>query len=379
MSRIFFIFFRDAVNKGFLLIAATLFGLILSNSHFSSVYHNILHAEFKISHESLNIGIPMHFFVNDFMMSIFFFIVGIEIKREMISGHLANKSQRILPVICGIFGVITPMIFYTYINLNLQNNLNGWAIPTATDIAFTVAVMSVFSNKIPQSIRVFVTALAIIDDLIAVIAIALFYTEALHFEFLIGILICIALLCLLNLKSIQNTSPYILIGIGMFLCFYFSGIHATVSGVVLGFCIPQSVSEKFEHYLQKFVTYLIMPTFAFFNSGIELSDGIDFLHPITLGIFIGLFLGKQIGIFGSFFLLIKLRVAAMPANANFYHAYVAAILCGIGFTMSLFVASLAFEHDSSELLASKLGIVLGSLASCVFGATLLRFSFKAKE
>lgn len=348
--------------------------MILSNLDSSDLYHSIIDAKFEMTFENKEFVLPGHFLVNDLLMSIFFLLVGIEIKKEMISGHLALRSQRILPVLCAIFGVITPLIIYLLLNYKTPNNLAGWAIPTATDIAFTIAVMAVFSNKIPQSIRVFVTALAIIDDLIAVIAIAIFYTDTLNFLAIGGIVLCTLLLYSFNKRKIVILKPYIVIGIVMLILFAFSGIHMTVSGVILGFCIPTDSGQRLAKSIHPLVTYLIMPVFAFFNAGVSL-EGFslkNISNPVVSGVFLGLFLGKQIGIFSSFFFLVKSRIASMPAKAALSDAYIASVLCGIGFTMSLFISALAFYQGSSEMVEAKAGILLGSLMSCLYGSFMLR-------
>ncbi len=374
MSRPFLLFFRDALDKGLLLVLGTIVAIFLSNSDSASIYNAIIHADLEIKYISKIISIPAHLVVNDILMSIFYLVVGIEIKKEMVSGHLASRSQRILPILCAVFGVITPLIIYITLNHKIPGNVVGWAIPTATDIAFTVAVMSMFSSKIPQSIRIFVTALAIIDDLIAVIAIAIFYTETINLVCIIGIILCIAILWILNKMFVENLKAYIFIGIIMLILFHFSGIHTTVSGVILGFCIPMHSAERLAKSIQKFVAYFIMPIFAFFNSGISLNsfELNSLANPVISGVFLGLFFGKQIGIFGSFFLLVKSKIASMPNQSTFTDAYIASILCGIGFTMSLFVASLAFDQNSLELVEAKAGIIIGSIASCLYGALLLR-------
>jgi len=373
MSRPFLILFRDAIDKGMLLVIATSLALFMSNSYLSDQYYSIIYSSFNLTVFSKIFSLPLHLVVNDFLMSIFFLAVGIEIKKELIDGHLSKGSQRILPVFCAIFGIITPCVIYIYINNRFPENMIGWAIPTATDIAFTIAVMSMFSSKIPQSIKVFITALAIIDDLIAIIAIAIFYTAALNIGYIFGILLCIILLCWINSRGIIILKPYIILGIAMFSIFLFSGVHSTVSGVVLGFCLPLTSGAKVLRSINKFVLYFIMPIFAFFNSGLSL-DGftIESLHnPVTVGIFLGLFIGKQFGIFGSFYILIKSKIASIPEQSTFKDVYIAAVLCGIGFTMSIFIASLAFANGSDQLLFAKVGILLGSFISALFGIVLL--------
>lgn len=358
-----------------LLLLATLFGLILLNSPFANIYKSIINFNLAFEVGPQAFSIPLHVVVNDFMMSIFFLSVGIEIKKEMIEGHLATRSQRALPILCAISGVIAPCIIYLAINYCSSDNRVGWAIPTATDIAFAVAVMSMFTSRIPHSIRIFVTALAIIDDLIAVIAIAVFYTSNLDLLYLSAVAACIGILCLMNSMRVAVLKPYMFIGSIMFLLFYFSGVHSTISGVALGFCMPLAAGRKMLTSTQKFVTYIVMPLFAFFNSGVSLKGlALDNLfEPVTLGVFLGLFLGKQLGIFGCFYTAIKSKIISMPAKADFIDAYIASILCGIGFTMSLFVSSLAFDQDTNELLSAKIGILLGSLASCLYGAFMLKF------
>lgn len=373
MSRPFFIFFRNAIDKGILLVIGTILALFMSNSSLSEQYYSIIHSSISLNIFSNTFSLPLHLVVNDFLMSIFFLAVGIEIKQELINGHLSKRSQRVLPIFCAVFGVITPCIIYIYINNKYPQNMIGWAIPTATDIAFTIAVISMFSSKIPQSIKVFVTALAIIDDLIAIIAIAIFYTATLNIAYIFGIILCIILLCWINNRGVIILKPYIILGIVMFSIFIFSGVHSTVSGVVLGFCLPLTSGAKVLKFINKFVLYFIMPIFAFFNSGLSLYGfTIDNLYsPVTIGIFLGLFIGKQVGIFGSFYILVKSKIASIPDNAKFKDVYIAAVLCGIGFTMSIFVASLAFAQDTNELLFAKVGILLGSFTSALFGIALL--------
>lgn len=352
----------------------------MSNSFLSDIYHSIIHSSVDLSFNSLSFSLALHLVVNDFLMSIFFLAVGIEIKKELVNGHLSKGSQRVLPILCAIFGVITPAMIYIFINNKFPQNGVGWAIPTATDIAFTIGVMSIFSSKIPQSIKVFVTALAIIDDLIAIIAIAIFYTSTLNISFILGILSCITLLSWMSSRGVVIIKPYILLGIIMFIVFLFSGIHSTVSGVILGFCLPGIAGAKVLKSIEKFVIYGIMPIFAFFNSGILL-DGVtadNWHNPITIGICLGLFVGKQLGIFGSFYMLVKSKIASMPDHANFKDVYIATVLCGIGFTMSIFVASLAFAHDSHQLLFAKIGILCGSFISALFGIALLMYQKRIK-
>ncbi len=373
MNRPFLVLFRDALEKGLLLIIATVASMILANSGASNIYYAIVHADFELIYNNKSLSLPAHFIINDILMSVFFLAVGIEIKKEMVSGHLASRSQRLLPVLCAVFGVIMPFIIYLKLNYKTPDNVIGWAIPTATDIAFTVAVMSIFTKKIPQSIRVFVTALAIIDDLIAVVAIAIFYTEKLSILCIAGIAACISILYSFNKRDSSDLKQYLLLGILMLILFSFSGIHTTISGVILGFFLPITLGESVVRAITPTITYLIIPIFAFFNAGVSL-DSLstkNIFSPVVAGVFFGLFLGKQIGIFGSFFLLVKSKIASMPDKATLKDAYIASILCGIGFTMSLFIAALAFGQNSSELVDAKVGIIFGSLASCVYGCIML--------
>jgi NhaA family Na+:H+ antiporter len=373
MNRPFLSLFRGALEKGLLLIIATVAAIIFANSEASNIYHNIVYTDFEFIYNNKSFSLPLHFIINDVLMSVFFLAVGIEIKKEMISGHLASRSQRVLPVLCAIFGVITPFIIYLKLNYKTPDNIIGWAIPTATDIAFTVAVMSMFTKKIPQSIRVFVTALAIIDDLIAVIAIAIFYTETLNILCIAGIVICAGILYTLNKKNVTDLRQYLLLGILMLILFSFSGIHTTISGIMLGFFLPIASGERVVKAITPTITYFIIPTFAFFNAGVSL-DGFaleNVFNPVISGVFFGLFLGKQIGIFGSFFLLVKSKIASMPDKATLKDAYIASILCGIGFTMSLFIAALAFNQNTPELIEAKVGILFGSLASFTYGCLML--------
>ena len=365
-------FVNNIANKGFLLIFTTIIALFMANtSGLSDIYMHIINANFVVHYSNKIFNLPVDFIVNDVMMSIFFLIIGIDIKKELVSGHLASRTQRILPLICACCGVIIPLLIYCLINK--MKNISGCFIPSATDITFTIAVISAFSNKIPAAIKVFVIALAIIDDLIAVIAIAIFHTNALNLDQMLNVILCIITLHALQKKKVSNFYLYIFVGIVLWLCIYFVGIHTTVAGVILGLYLPKNI--QLEKYLQHAVQYLIMPIFAFFNAGIVINNlSADLiLSPVTIGVMLGLLLGKQLGIFSSFYLLVKTKLVAMPQNSNFIDAYIASVLCGIGFTMSLFIASLAFDVTSIYITQAKIGILLGSILSCILGITLLSF------
>ena len=313
-------------------------------------------------------------------MAIFFFFVTLEIKREFIQGELSNIKQAILPIVGAVGGMLVPALFYVYINWGDNVTLNGWAIPSATDIAFSLGVLSLLGKRVPLSLKVFLTALAIIDDLGAILIIALFYSGDLNIKYLILMFLSFVILLILNKFDIKKFIPYLLVGLLLWDFTHNSGIHATIAGVLLATCIPHRQKEKdfsllikIEHAISPYVAFGIMPLFAFANAGVSL-EGLSFnslLDKVPLGIVLGLFLGKQIGVFIFSYVSIKLKIAQMPSNTSWYNFYGVGVLTGIGFTMSLFVGNLAFVENIEYMDGVKIGVLTGSLLSTLFGYFLI--------
>jgi len=316
-------------------------------------------------------------------MALFFFLVGLELKREFLEGDLSEPGQITLPAIGAVGGMLIPALCYVMLNYQDEVAINGWAIPTATDIAFALGILALIGSKVPLQLKVFLTSLAIFDDLGAIIVIALFYTDQLSMLSLIVSAVLITILFGLNRRGVSSTAPYIFIGIVLWVAVLKSGVHATLAGVVLALFIPikgepgePSPLKSLEHNLHSLVAFIILPIFAFANAGISFSGiGLEQLaSPVPLGIILGLVIGKQIGVFGFCFVAIKLGIAKLPENVNWTLLYGVAMLCGVGFTMSLFIGSLAFEQNSaSPIFQDRLGIVVGSLISGVLGYLLIRY------
>ncbi|NJM34540.1 MAG: Na+/H+ antiporter NhaA [Rhodomicrobium sp.] len=380
-------FLRLESAGGILLVVATIFAMVLANSALGGLYNDFLQTPVVIQIGELKIAKPLLLWINDGLMAIFFFLVGLEIKREFKIGELSSLSQIALPGIAAIGGMAVPAAIYAAINWDQPQNLNGWAIPAATDIAFALAVLSLLGNRVPAALKILLLAIAIFDDLGAILIIAFFYTSNLSETVLLMTILPIAGLAILNLRGVVSTTPYVLLGIVLWVMVLKSGIHATLAGVVTALAIPltkaensdYSVLEEFEHALHPWVAYGILPLFAFANAGVSFAGiGLASLaEPIMLGIALGLFIGKQIGIFGALWLTIKLNFASMPTNTNWQQLYAVSIIAGIGFTMSLFIGSLAFGHSDFDA-QIRLGVLTGSLASALFGYTLLRFSTRVE-
>ena len=334
---------------------------------------------------NFGLKLSVHHWINDLLMAIFFFFVTLEIKREFIQGELSNLKKALLPIIGAVGGMVVPALVYVFINFGNAETLNGWAIPSATDIAFSLGILSLLGSRVPISLKVFLTALAIIDDLGAILIIAFFYSGDLSIFYLGLILISYIFLLILNKFGIKKFFPYLLIGTLMWFFTYKSGIHATIAGVLLASTIPHRIKEKdfsllikIEHAISPYVAFLIMPIFAFANAGVSL-DGLSLfslLEPVPLGILLGLFVGKQIGVMLFSFLAVKLGTAQMPDNSSWLSLYGVSILTGIGFTMSLFVGNLAFVENSVYIDGVKIGVLAGSLLSTVCGYFLLLFTSK---
>jgi len=387
ISKPFKWFFKLEAASGLVLLFAAIIALLVSNSQFNQIYTYVLNSYFLLGFENFGIKLSILHWINDVLMAIFFFLVSLEIKREFIQGELSNPKQALLPIIGAVGGMLVPALIYIAINYKDPVTLNGWAIPSATDIAFSLGVLSLLGKRVPISLKVFLTALAIIDDLGAIIIIAFFYSGQVQFIYLLLMLACIILLLLFNKFNIRNFIPYLIVGLFLWEFTHQSGIHATISGVLLALTIPHKDNEKthsrsllikLEHAISPYVAFGIMPIFAFANAGVSL-EGITFaslLNPVPLGILCGLFFGKQIGVFLFSYFSIKLKFAVMPNNTNWITLYGVGILTGIGFTMSLFVGNLAFENATNHMDGVKIGVLLGSLLSTIFGYMLIFLNSK---
>ena len=378
-------FFRLEAASGLLLLISAILALIISNSDLSVYYFDILKTHISIGTENFGLDLSILHWINDVLMCIFFFIVTLEIKREFIHGELSRPKQASLPIIGAIGGMAVPAIIYVIINFETGNTLRGWAIPSATDIAFSIGVLSLLGKRVPVSLKIFLMALAIIDDLGAIIIIAFFYSTELQYIYLILMLGSFLALLIINKFGVKKFMPYLFIGILLWYFTHESGIHSTISGVLLALSIPHRVHEKdfslllkLEHFLSPYVAFGIMPLFALANAGVSL-EGISmntFMKPVPLGILCGLFFGKQIGVFLFSIISIKLKIAQMPNNSNWLNFYGVGILTGIGFTMSLFVGNLAFVENTQYLDGVKIGVLAGSLLSTLVGYFILLLTCK---
>ncbi|WP_409312605.1 Na+/H+ antiporter NhaA [Pseudomonas putida] len=370
-------FFQLEAASGLLLIAAAVLALIINNSPLSYLYGGLLEVPVAIQVGALNIAKPLLLWINDGLMALFFLLIGLEVKREVVDGHLSKPSQVILPATAAVGGMVVPALIYWFINRDNPAAVAGWAIPTATDIAFALGVLALLGKRVPVSLKLFLMTLAIIDDLGAIIVIALFYSGTLSSVSLLLAAACLLVLVAMNRLDVIKLGPYMIVGLILWVCVLKSGVHATLAGVALAFCIPlrtrnaeSSPLLALEHALQPWVAYAILPIFAFANAGVSLAGmTVDsFTHPVPMGITIGLLLGKTVGVFGLTWVAVKLRLAALPAGAGWGHILGVAILCGIGFTMSLFVGSLAFAPGSSEYAGmDRMGILTGSFFAAVIG------------
>tara|TARA_B100000902_G_C27295413_1_gene909596 strand:- start:723 stop:1895 length:1173 start_codon:yes stop_codon:yes gene_type:complete len=385
ISKPFKWFFKLEAASGLILLIAAILALVISNSELGYLYFETLEKYLFIGINEFGLKLSVLHWINDALMAIFFFFVTLEIKREFIQGELSNIKQALLPIIAAVGGMVVPALFYIVINYNNTETINGWAIPSATDIAFSLGILSLLGSRVPLSLKVFLTALAIIDDLGAILIIAFFYSGDLSIPYLSLILISYILLLVLNKFSVKIFTPYLLIGMCMWFFTYKSGIHATIAGVLLASTIPHRLKEhdfslliKLEHGISPYVAFLIMPIFAFANAGVNL-DGLSLsslLSPVPLGILLGLFFGKQIGVLLFSYVSVKFKYAEMPNNANWMSIYGVSILTGIGFTMSLFVGNLAFIENTQYIDGVKIGVLSGSLLSTVFGYFLLLITSK---
>ena len=385
LSKPFKWFFRLEAASGLVLLIAAIIALVISNSNLSELYFSTLEQYLFIGVNNFGLKLSVHHWINDLLMAVFFFFVTLEIKREFIQGELSNLKKALLPIIGAVGGMVIPALVYVSINLGNSETLNGWAIPSATDIAFSLGILSLLGSRVPISLKIFLTALAIIDDLGAILIIAFFYSGDLSISYLSLILISYILLLILNKFGIKKFIPYLIIGSFMWFFTYKSGIHATIAGVLLASTIPHRAKEKdfsllikLEHAISPYVAFIIMPIFAFANAGVNLT-GLSFsslLAPVPLGILLGLFVGKQVGVMVISYLAVKLGAAQMPDKSNWLSLYGVSILTGIGFTMSLFVGNLAFVENTQYMDGVKIGVLSGSLLSTIFGYFILLYACK---
>ncbi len=373
-------FFKLESASGLVLLFAAIIALFISNSDLSNLYFSILNKYVFIGVNEFGLKLSVMHWINDALMAIFFFFVTLEIKREFLQGELSNRKQAMLPIIAAVGGMVVPALIYVFINIDNSVTLNGWAIPSATDIAFSLGVLSLLGKRVPLSLKVFLTALAIIDDLGAIIIIALFYSGDLNIKYLSLMFLSFIILLTINRFNIKKFLPYLIIGFFLWDFTHNSGIHATIAGVLLALTIPHRKKEKdfsllikIEHAISPYVAFGIMPLFAFANAGVSL-EGLSFsslLNKVPLGIVLGLFLGKQIGVFLFSYVSIKFKIAQMPNNSNWFNFYGVGILTGIGFTMSLFVGNLAFADNLQYMDGVKIGVLTGSLLSTLAGYFLI--------
>ena len=385
LSKPFKWFFQLEAASGLVLLIAAIIALVISNSNLSNLYFDTLNQYLFIGINDFGLKLSVHHWINDLLMAIFFFFVTLEIKREFIQGELSNLKKALLPIIGAVGGMVVPALVYVFINLGNSETLNGWAIPSATDIAFSLGILSLLGSRVPISLKVFLTALAIIDDLGAILIIAFFYSGDLSISYLSLILISYILLLTLNKFGVKKFIPYLIIGAFMWFFTYKSGIHATIAGVLLASTIPHRIKEKdfsllikLEHAISPYVAFMIMPIFAFANAGVSL-EGLSLsslLEPVPLGILLGLFVGKQVGVMVLSFIAVKFGVAQMPDKSSWLSLYGVSILTGVGFTMSLFVGNLAFAESIQYIDGVKIGVLAGSLLSTVFGYFILLYASK---
>lgn len=375
-------FFSSDASGGIVLIIAAALAMVMANTSVTSgLYHSFLETPVQLRVGALEINKNMLLWINDALMAVFFLLIGLEVKRELIQGSLASRRQAVFPVIAALGGMIVPALVYLAFNAQDPVAREGWAIPAATDIAFALGVLALLGSRVPTALKIFLMALAIIDDLGAIVIIALFYTHDLSMLSLGVAAAAIAVLVALNLSGVRRTGIYILVGAVLWTAVLKSGVHATLAGVIVGFFIPlkeqdgKSPARQLEHVLHPWVGFMILPLFAFANAGVSLAgvtlDGLTSVLP--LGIIAGLFIGKPLGISLFCWLALKLKLASLPNGTTFSQIMAVGVLCGIGFTMSIFISTLAFGANAPELIVwAKLGILIGSLLAAVIGYTLLK-------
>ncbi len=380
-------FLKGEPGIGLLIITSGLLALLCTNSPLSYLYDLLLATPVEVRVGSLLIAKPLLLWINDGLMAIFFLLVGLEIKREIMVGRMASFRQVVLPAAAAIGGMIIPALVYIVLNSKDPVSLNGWAIPAATDIAFALGVLAMLGERVPPSLKLFLLAVAVLDDIGAIVIIALFYSGDLSLLSLLIAVLALGVLILLNRMKVARLAPYVLVGIVLWVCVLKSGVHATLAGVALAFTIPLKAGEGkspltyMEHSIHPYVYYGIVPIFAFANAGVSL-EGLSFntlLEPVPLGIAAGLFLGKQLGVYSFSRLAVKFGVANLPADVTWPQLHGVALLCGIGFTMSLFIGSLAFEHGGPDYkTAVRIGVLAGSILSGIVGYLYLRHGLKSR-
>ena len=373
-------FLRLESAAGIVLFLAAVLALVADNSQLAPYYEALLSTPARVSVGALALDKPVLLWINDGLMAIFFLLVGLEIKREIVDGELSNPAQIALPGIAALGGMAVPAAIYAILNLGNETALRGWAIPVATDIAFALGVLSLLGRRVPVGLKVLLTAVAIFDDLGAIVVIAIFYTADLSVASLAIAAAALALLAALNIAGVTRLAPYMIVGVVLWVCVLKSGVHATLAGVALAAAVPMKAVDSeghsplrhLEEQLHPWVAYLILPLFGFANAGVSFA-GISWsslAHPVTLGVFLGLFVGKQIGVFGSCWLMIRFGWARLPEDVDWLALYGVAILCGIGFTMSLFIGALAFD-DPGYAAPLRIGVLGGSLMSAIAGLAIM--------
>jgi NhaA family Na+:H+ antiporter len=382
-------FFKLESASGLLLIGATVAAMVMANIPPAlAVYDWVLGLHLTVTVGGLGVDKPLLLWVNDALMVFFFMLVGLELKREVVEGQLSRADQVVLPVLAAVGGLVVPAAIYWYINGEFPDQKNGWAIPTATDIAFALAMLSLLGSRVPLALKIFLTTIAIVDDIAAIVIIALFYTSALSVVSLGLAGMGILALAILNRSRVVRLAPYMLTALFIWLCVLKSGVHATLAGVIVAAFIPlragddQSPARHLEHTLHPWVAFAVLPIFAFANAGVSfLGMGLGTItNGVPLGIILGLFFGKQIGVFGMVVLARLLRLAQLPEGTTWLQVYGVAVLCGIGFTMSLFIGTLAFEHGNFDLLGGvKIGVLIGSLLSAATGVLILHLALPARS
>jgi len=378
-------FLKLESSSGILLVAAGVLAMLAANSPLSWLYDSLLEIPVEVRVGALAIDKPLLLWINDGLMAIFFLLVGLEVKREILAGELSDSSKIALPAFAAVGGMAVPALAYAWLNWGDPIGMRGWAIPAATDIAFALGVLSLFGERVPVGLKIFLMTLAILDDLGAIVIIALFYTSDLSLTSLVLAAVALSVLVVLNLRCVTSIAAYVIVGIFLWIFVLKSGVHATLAGVALALAVPMRHSKRedrsplseLEHSLHPWVAYGILPLFAFANAGVALGGlGLaDLLEPVPLGIALGLFAGKQLGVFLFSALAVSLGLAALPGRVTWLQVYGASLLCGVGFTMSLFIGSLAFEQGGPDhVVSDRLGILMGSLASAVAGYLVLRLA-----
>lgn len=386
LVRAFDKFFKHEASGGVLLMLSAVLALVVANSAASPLYENWLGSYFSVTLNGEGISKPLILWINDGLMAIFFFLIGLELKRELLEGKLKNPRDVVLPGIAAVGGMIAPALVFVGFNWNDPIAIGGWAIPAATDIAFALGVLALIGPRVPAALKVFLLTLAILDDMGAILIIALFYTAELKVDYLLMALLPMIAMLWLNMKKVHRVAPILLLGVVLWFFVLQSGVHATLAGVVTAFFIPlrdkwgKSPLHSVEHGLSPYVFFLIVPIFAFANAGVVL-DGMtfgDLFQPLPLGIALGLIVGKQVGVFGFTWITVKSGLSQLPPGANWLQIYGIACLAGIGFTMSLFIGSLSFD-DPELMNAVRLGVLSGSAVSAIIGYVALMMATRPEE